>query len=153
MTEHQDVWVCPCCLKTFAVSNAKTFMTADKDGTLECPECHGANFIEFERWTPRLKHDGEDWCDPCVQEEDHRWVPWACHSGLSGLFGWEFESEVLDGGWLEGLYIVGSVRPGGSRFSCKQVPDVYTYTAFGDWMRPFGTRFPWIRLEKEHYTQ
>lgn len=145
--EHQDVWVCPACIKTFALSNAKTFMAKDADGILECPECHGANFSTFERWTPRLILDGDDWIDPDTLE------PWACHGGLSALFD-DFYLEVQKGDWEEGLYIVAFSDPGGWRPSEVAVVPVCLYGTPNVWLRKgFGPVRPLIRLAADHYTE
>lgn len=149
MTQYQDHWVCPACLKTFALGNAKTFMAKDAEGVLECPECHGANFSEFERWTPRLMFDGCDWCS-----EDERM--WACHSGLCDLFP-GFELEVQDGSWDEGLFIVAFLNPKGWELHevAKVPPNIYVAPSV--WLsqgfgRAFGCVFPFFRLAADHYS-
>ncbi len=165
--EHHDVWVCPTCVKTFGVTTPRAFMSRDLDGNLECPECHKADFIEFERWSPLLTfHEDEGWLD----EADGN-MPWACDTAMFRY--WPDLERAVENGNFHELYIVGrvagpiekpipqdhreAIRDPGDSWGWVKGRDAdvpYRCVQYADWLDGFGkdvTRV-WIRLEMEHYS-
>lgn len=161
----QDLWVCPCCLGTYANSNAATFMTKDANGVLECSVCHGANFIDFERWSPRLELTFADECYGCYEPIRRDWV---CVDGLGAAWGDSFYDNWKYGEWKY-LYLVGTRgQPSKEQESDYRVASRKSIqrswenarwvptrlVPYANWLDTFGPVTEiYIRLDTEHYTQ